>query len=100
MGDPPDGMTLDRKNNNGPYSPENCQWATRKEQVRNRRVTPMDEYNGMNLSIADWADFHKLPYKAIWQRYRDGKRGEALFSPFFRPGGRKKHVVLSLSPTC
>lgn len=30
-------LQLDRKNNNGPYSPANCKWSTRKEQTRNTR---------------------------------------------------------------
>ena len=42
MGEKPEGMTLDRIDNNGDYEPSNCRWITKKEQTHNSRVVKLD----------------------------------------------------------
>jgi hypothetical protein len=43
MGEKPDGLTLERKDNRKGYTPTNCKWATYKEQANNRRNTRLTD---------------------------------------------------------
>ena len=55
MGDrPTPEHTLDREDNDGPYSPENCRWATRAEQGANRSTTVWVELGGHRKPFSVW----------------------------------------------
>jgi hypothetical protein len=41
MGEKPEGLELDRKDNDGNYDPANCRWVSRTEQIRNSRVSKL-----------------------------------------------------------
>lgn len=48
------GMTLERIENGGDYSPSNCRWATRKEQNLNTSTTKLITFNGETRCQNDW----------------------------------------------
>lgn len=55
MGHPPPKASLDRIDNSGPYSPENCRWATQSEQANNKRNNRWITANGQTKTLAQWA---------------------------------------------
>jgi len=55
--------SVDRVNNfSGIYSPENCRWATRKEQGRNKRNNLLITINGVEKCLAEWVELYKADY--------------------------------------
>ena len=72
MGPPPVGKSLDRKNNDGPYSKANCKWATKGEQMRNRRNCKMLTYNGETKTMAEWARSLGIGHSALIARLNRG----------------------------
>lgn len=72
MGDRPEGMTLERINNNLSYSKDNCVWATHFEQNRNTRQNVILEKEGKRMCLTDWAKELGVPYPTLQDRVRRG----------------------------
>lgn len=76
---PPRGLTLDRRNNDGNYTPKNCRWATRMEQSRNKRPYPkhsaprrLIRFQGRTKGLCEWARTLGIPYRTILWRLAHG----------------------------
>lgn len=68
MGERPEGMTLERKDNFLGYFKGNCVWATMKVQNRNRRDTRKYTFNGETLCLTDWAHKIGMDPGSLWAR--------------------------------
>lgn len=80
MGEPPEGLTLERKDNNGNYSPDNCVWATDTEQGRNKRNNRLLTYKGETKCVTAWAEELKVNPKTLYTRIYLGWSDEGVLS--------------------
>jgi hypothetical protein len=82
MGNQPHNQSLDRIDNNAPYSPQNCRWTTAHQQSRNRRSTRLLTHDGKTLCVTDWAPLVKIDRQTILARlYRGWSAHDALTKP-------------------
>ena len=73
MGVRPPGTSLDRIDGTKGYTPDNCRWATTKEQNENRRSSVWIEYQGARILMIDFARMLGMRADTVWYRLHKRK---------------------------
>lgn len=75
-------LSIDRINNDGGYSPNNCRWVDAIIQSNNKRTNVFKEYMGEVHTIGEWAKIKNLEYSLLYHRFKKGwEIGKALNTP-------------------
>ena len=87
------GGTIDRINTNGNYEPNNCRWATMKEQNLNKNSNIICIINGENLALSEVSIKYNIIYTTLIARYKSGLRNEELISPILNKAELQSNII-------
>jgi hypothetical protein len=77
------GLHLDRIDNDGAYSPENCRFVNSFVNANNRSTNKFVTYLGVTKTLAEWSRVFSISQGTLSIRYKNGDRDDRLFRPTY-----------------
>lgn len=96
MGERPAGTTLDRRDNDGMYCKDNCQWATRGQQANNRSSNRMVTLGGDTRNLTQWASHYGINRDVVKRREARGWSVKRSLTTPQMPSGRPRSLMPSV----
>ena len=84
-------LTLDRKDNNDGYNPQNCRWVDTVIQANNKRNNRILKLNEESHTAAEWSRILNVPYKSLHRRISLGWSDERILTQPFRTKSKKNN---------
>lgn len=91
-----DAKEIDRIDNDGDYTPENCRWVPHEAQQNNKENTVRITHAGQTRTLSEWAAITGLKSKTIWQRLQRGKTPEEALTQTDKPRAVANFAALCL----
>ena len=82
-----EGLTIERINYDGNYGPENCKWATRTEQGRNKSNNTLLKLKGETKTLVEWSEIIGVHRETLNRRYRKNWSEEEMF---YKPSWKRR----------
>ena len=74
-------LTIERKNNNGNYTSDNCEWIPAAQQARNKRTNHFIIYKGERKTLAEWCEILQINHSSLLRRLKNWTLEKALNTP-------------------